>query len=59
MEKLLTPEQVCERYSIKRSTLYQWTARNFIPHLKIGGLIRFKEEILEKWEVNTIKAELV
>ena len=59
MGKLLTPEEVCERYSIKRSTLYQWTSRDLIPHLKIGGLIRFKEEALEKWEINTEKVELV
>ncbi len=59
MGKLLTPEEICKRYSIKMNTLYQWTCRNYIPHLKIGGLIRFKEEELEKWEINTAKVELV
>jgi len=49
MERLLTPEEVCQRYSIKKNTLYQWTSKNLIPYLKRGGL-RFKENELEKWE---------
>lgn len=59
MGKLLTPEEVCNRYNIKLSTLYQWTCRNYIPHFKIGGLIRFREEELEKWETNPQKVVLV
>ena len=57
MERLLTPEEVCQRYSIKRNTLYQWTSRNLIPYFKRGGL-RFKEKELETWEnkgVSSIK----
>jgi len=49
MDRLLTPEEVCRRYSIKKNTLYQWTSKNLIPYLKRGGL-RFKENELEKWE---------
>ncbi len=49
MDKLLTPEEVCQRYSIKKNTLYQWTSKNIIPYLKRGGL-RFKENELEQWE---------
>ncbi|MEW6008857.1 MAG: helix-turn-helix domain-containing protein [Candidatus Omnitrophota bacterium] len=59
MGKLLTPEEVCKRYSIKISTLYQWTSKNLIPHLKIRGLIRFEEEALEKWERTTQQVQLV
>ena len=59
MGRLLTPEEVCRRYNIKKSTLYQWTSKNLIPHLKIRGLVRFGEEALEKWEGNTIPVELV
>jgi len=49
MDRLLTPEEVCQRYSIKKNTLYQWTSKNLIPYLKRGGL-RFKADELEKWE---------
>lgn len=59
MGKLLTPEEVCKRYSIKISTLYQWTSKNQIPHLKIRGLIRFEEEALERWERTTPQVQLV
>jgi len=49
MDRLLTPEEVCQRYSIKKNTLYQWTSRNLIPFLKRGGL-RFREAELLNWE---------
>ena len=52
MNRLLTPEEVCQRYSIKKNTLYQWTSKNFIPYFKRGGL-RFRENDLEKWEGGT------
>ncbi len=50
MSKLLTPEQICERYGISKWTLYQWTSKNLIPHLKIRGMIRFVEQEIEGWE---------
>lgn len=49
MDRLLTPQEVCQRYSIKKNTLYQWTSKNLIPYLKRGGL-RFREKELETWE---------
>lgn len=50
MHRLLTVEDICLRYKISKWTLYQWTSKNFIPHLKIGGKILFRENDLEKWE---------
>ncbi len=50
MGRLLTPEDVCVRYGFKKSTLYQWTSKGLIPHLKIRGLLRFDEDELKKWE---------
>ena len=58
MTRLLTPEDVCARYRIKKSTLYQWTAKDKIPHLKRGGL-RFKEEDLDKWEEKEPELKLI
>ncbi len=46
----LTPEQVCQRYSISRWTLYSWCSRGAIPFIKIRGLLRFLELDLQKWE---------
>lgn len=58
MTKLLTPDDVCARYQIKKPTLYQWTSKNKIPHLKRGGL-RFKEEDLNKWEEKEPELKLI
>lgn len=49
-DKLLTSKQACQRYSISKYTLYKWTSNKKIPYLKIGALVRFKREELEKWE---------
>jgi len=49
MEKLLTPESVCEILGIEKSTLYSWTRRGMIPHLKVNGLLRFREAEMTKW----------
>jgi excisionase family DNA binding protein len=49
MEKLLTPENVCEVLGIERSTLYAWTSRGLIPFFKVNGLLRFRESEILKW----------
>jgi excisionase family DNA binding protein len=58
MTRLLTPEDVCERYQIKMATLYQWTSKNKIPHHKIGGL-KFKEDELNKFEEKGSELKLI
>ena len=58
MTRLLTPEDVCERYQIKLPTLYQWTSKNKIPHFKRGGL-RFREDELSKWEEKEPELKLI
>jgi len=49
MEKLLSPEEVEEMLSVKRSTIYKWTFEGSIPHLKLGRLLRFREADLREW----------
>ncbi|MBU2035261.1 MAG: helix-turn-helix domain-containing protein [Candidatus Omnitrophota bacterium] len=58
MTRLLTPRDVCERYQIKMPTLYGWTSKNKIPHIKRGGL-RFKEDELNKWEEKGSELKLI
>ena len=50
MAEFLSLLDVCQRYRISKSTLYQWTSKDFIPHLKIGGKVLFRQRDLEKWE---------
>ena len=49
MEKLLTPEEICELLGIEKSTLYAWTSRGQIPFLKINGMLGFRESEIEEW----------
>ena len=60
MCKLLTPQQICERYHISKWTLYQWTSKGSIPYLKIRRLVRFDEQEIEKWEkTGSVKVNLI
>ena len=49
MNKLLTVEEIAEILGVKPSTIYQWTHQGFIPHVKLGNLVRFKESTVNKW----------
>ena len=49
MEKLLTPKELSDLLQVKVSTIYSWTHMEFIPHIKVGRLLRFKEEEIDKW----------
>ena len=49
MEKLLSPEQVCEMLQVKRSTIYSWVFTRKIPFVKLNGVLRFKEKAINKW----------
>jgi excisionase family DNA binding protein len=49
MEKLLSPEDVCELLGVEKSTLYSWTSRELIPFIKVNGLLRFRESEILKW----------
>jgi excisionase family DNA binding protein len=49
MNKLLTPHEVAELLSVRPSTIYQWTHQGFIPHVKLGRLVRFNETAVMKW----------
>jgi excisionase family DNA binding protein len=49
MYSLLTPNQVAEVLGVKLSTIYQWTHEGYIPHVKIGRLVRFDLRVIERW----------
>ena len=63
MNEFLNLMDVCQRYGISKWTVYSWTAKNLIPHLKIGGKILFRQKDLKKWEESNLsgamKANLV
>lgn len=49
MEKLLTPQRLSDILQIKLSTVYKWVHYNYVPFIKLGFLIRFKEKKVEEW----------
>jgi excisionase family DNA binding protein len=49
MNRLLTPDEIAELLGVKKSTIYQWTHQGFIPHVKLGRSLRFREAAIEKW----------
>ncbi|PKK85101.1 MAG: hypothetical protein CVT49_00740 [candidate division Zixibacteria bacterium HGW-Zixibacteria-1] len=40
---------MAEVLGVQPSTIYQWTHQGYIPHIKIGKFVRFKEKDVEKW----------
>jgi excisionase family DNA binding protein len=49
MEELLTIEELSDKLKISKSTVYRWVHYDFIPHIKLGGAVRFKEKSVDKW----------
>ncbi len=49
MEKLLTIKQVSECLQVSPSLVYKWVHYDFVPHIKIGSLVRFRESDLTNW----------
>jgi excisionase family DNA binding protein len=52
MEKLLTVQQVSDLMQISRSLVYKWIHYDFVPYVKIGNIVRFKESELNRWLKN-------
>ncbi len=46
---LFTIDEVSERLSISKATLYKYTSERRIPFYKIGSRLLFAEEKLQEW----------
>ena len=49
MEKLLTIKQVSEALQVSPSLVYKWVHYDFMPYIKLGNLLRFRESDLVIW----------
>lgn len=49
MEKLLTIQQVSDLLQVSRSLVYKWVHYDFMPYIKLGNLLRFRESDLVGW----------
>jgi len=50
VDRLLTAEELADRWQIKASTIYEWTRRGEIPAVKIGRLYRYRIEAVLDFE---------
>jgi predicted DNA-binding transcriptional regulator AlpA len=62
--KLLTPEQVAERYGVKKPWVYarsrEWmksNGRRGIPTVKLGRYYRYREEALAEFDAQVERGE--
>jgi excisionase family DNA binding protein len=48
--KLMTYEQLCQRYGFKRGTVYSLVHEGRIPHIRLGRrFVRFEVEAIDNW----------
>ncbi len=59
MSKLLTMDEASEYLGISKLTLYGWVSARKLGFVKVGRLVRFKQEHLDKWiDQHTVKARV-
>ena len=49
MNKYISPSQLAQNLNVSKFTVYDWVYDRKIPFVKIGKLVRFNEEDIEKW----------
>jgi excisionase family DNA binding protein len=49
MTGLLNAVEATKFLKISRSTLYRWTSKRKIPHIKAGGRVLFRPSDLDQW----------
>ena len=47
--RLITVKELADRLKISTATVYDWVYRKIIPYIKVGRLVRFEIEAIEKW----------
>lgn len=45
----LSIKDLSQYLQIKPSTLYAWASKGIIPHYKVHGLLRFKQDEIDAW----------
>lgn len=57
MNKLLTMDEASEYLGISKLTLYGWVSARKLGFIKVGRLVKFKQEHLDRWiDQHTVKA---
>ena len=59
MSKLLTMDEASEYLGISKLTLYGWVSARKLGFVKVGRLVKFKQEHLDRWiDQHTFKARV-
>jgi excisionase family DNA binding protein len=48
-QQLMKAAQVAELLNVAESTIRKWVHYGFIPHVKLGRAVRFREKDIETW----------
>ncbi len=48
-DTIFTVEGLCQYLRAEPDWIYKRTARKEIPHIKVGGLLRFRKRDIDKW----------
>jgi excisionase family DNA binding protein len=49
VEKLLDTAEIAEQLGMSVSTIRKWVHYGFIPHVKLGRAVRFREKDIQTW----------
>lgn len=49
MERLLTAEDLCEMWQVKKSWVYDEVQAGRLPHVKLGRALRFRQADLDEY----------
>ena len=47
-EKYLTPKATADVFGVDASTLWRWNKRNYLNHVSVGGLRRYRKSDIDK-----------
>lgn len=49
LEPLWDVKTLCRHLGVARSTVYEWVQIGFIPHVRMGGVVRFRPSDIGAW----------
>ena len=48
-DRWLSVEEIAAYLGVKRDTVYKWKRLKGMPHHKVGRLVKFRREEVDKW----------
>ncbi|MCS6319923.1 MAG: helix-turn-helix domain-containing protein [Nitrospira sp.] len=55
-KRLLTVEEAAVYLGLSKLTVYDWISQRKIQHVKVGRLVKFDQQTLDKWiDQHTVK----